>query len=145
MNMGEILKCPPRPHFFFFLGVFCRDVSVRDVVQLHGGRGVHGPRHAAAECRRGVRGGQGLHHPGGHRRLPLRAEQRTSANSARVAPASRLRSRCKTRGAPIDKRPASKYCKSNTRVGLSRERFGTLSPAAIKDSRMSLELLRANE
>lgn len=58
----------------------CRNVPVCDVVQLHGGRGVHGPRDAASERRRGLWGRQGVHHKSGHRCFPLRAEECTSTH-----------------------------------------------------------------
>lgn len=54
----------------------CRDVPVCDVIQLHGGRGLHGPRYAASERRGGLRRRQGVHHQSGHRSISLRAEQR---------------------------------------------------------------------
>lgn len=52
-----------------------RDVPVRDFVQLHGGRRVHRSGHASSECRGGLRGCQGVHHPSRDRRFPLRAMQ----------------------------------------------------------------------
>ena len=62
----------------------CRDVPVRDIVQLHGGRGVHGPRHAASERRERLRGRQGVHHQSGHRSVPLRAEQRKKTHDIKT-------------------------------------------------------------
>lgn len=53
----------------------CRDLPLCDVLQLHGGRRVHGPGHSPTEHRRGLRRGEGLHHTRGHWGVPHRADQ----------------------------------------------------------------------
>lgn len=56
-------------------GCACRDLPLCDIIQLHGGRRVHGAGHPPSEHRRRLRRGEGLHHTRGHRRLPHRADQ----------------------------------------------------------------------
>uniref|UniRef100_A0A5F9CT58 Adenylosuccinate synthase 1 n=1 Tax=Oryctolagus cuniculus TaxID=9986 RepID=A0A5F9CT58_RABIT len=57
-------------------GASCRDLPLRDLLQLHRGWRVHRPGHPSPEHRRRVRRGEGVHHPRGHRGLPHRADQR---------------------------------------------------------------------
>ena len=50
-----------------------RNLSLRDVLQLHRGRSVHRPRRASIIRRPSIRCRQSVHHPGGRRCFPDRA------------------------------------------------------------------------
>ena len=61
-----------------------RDLSLRDLVEPHGGRRLHGPRHRSEHHQRDRGHREGLHHPRGQRPVPHGAEERHGRAAARA-------------------------------------------------------------